>query len=138
MAGGRYGSVFRHTRTPLDWGMARMDDLELGRSPVEQFPEGPAPGAPRWPLALAAGVVAVAAVVAFFVRRHREPAAGTAAPESPPSVAERAPARDEPIVLPPLSESDPVVRELVRRLSSHPIVLSWLTTDGLLENAAVT
>ncbi|MGE4056964.1 MAG: DUF3014 domain-containing protein, partial [Vicinamibacterales bacterium] len=31
----------------------------------------------------------------------------------------------------------PVVRELVRKLSSHPQVLAWLTTDGLLRNATV-
>ena len=40
----------------------------------------------------------------------------------------------ESIALPPLDQSDPIVRELVRRLSSHPRVTAWLATDGLIQN----
>lgn len=36
--------------------------------------------------------------------------------------------------LPPLEQSDPVVRELVRQLSTHPTIAAWLTTDGLIRN----
>jgi hypothetical protein len=43
----------------------------------------------------------------------------------------------QPIDLPPLGEADPVVRELVRALSSHPTVAAWLTTDGLVRNFTV-
>jgi hypothetical protein len=39
-----------------------------------------------------------------------------------------------PVVVPPLDESDPVVRELVRKLSSHPRIAAWLATDGLVRN----
>ena len=42
-----------------------------------------------------------------------------------------------PIALPPLAESDPLVRELVRKLSSHPSVTAWLATDGLIRNFTV-
>jgi hypothetical protein len=43
------------------------------------------------------------------------------------------------ILLPPLDETDPLVRLLVGRLSSHPTVAAWLTTDGLILNfVAVT
>ena len=38
----------------------------------------------------------------------------------------------EDIDLPPLGESDTVVRELVRKLSSHPTVAAWLAGDNLL------
>ena len=43
----------------------------------------------------------------------------------------------EQISLPPLDETDAVVRELIGRLSSHPTVTAWLATDGLILNFAV-
>ena len=42
------------------------------------------------------------------------------------------------INLPPLAETDPIVRELVARLSSHPTIAAWLTTKGLIANFTVT
>ena len=44
----------------------------------------------------------------------------------------------EKIALPPLEETDPLVRDLVVKLSSHPRVLAWLATKGLIENFAIT
>jgi hypothetical protein len=44
----------------------------------------------------------------------------------------------ESIPLAPLDETDPLVRELMRRLSSHPKVLAWLTTDQLIRNFTVS
>src|ERR671935_754932 len=41
------------------------------------------------------------------------------------------------IVLPPLDETDSIVRQLVTELSSHPKVIAWLATDGLIRNFAV-
>jgi hypothetical protein len=41
------------------------------------------------------------------------------------------------VVVPPLDQSDPVVRELVRQLTSHPQVAAWLATDGLIRNFTV-
>jgi hypothetical protein len=41
------------------------------------------------------------------------------------------------VTVPPLDESDPVVRELVRQLTSHPTVAAWLATDGLIRNFTV-
>lgn len=38
------------------------------------------------------------------------------------------------IDLPPLPQTDPIVRELVKRLSSHPTVAAWLATKGLIAN----
>jgi hypothetical protein len=43
----------------------------------------------------------------------------------------------EQIDLPPLAETDPIVRELVSRLSSHPRVAAWLATDQLIRNFTV-
>ena len=40
----------------------------------------------------------------------------------------------ESIAIPLLDQSDPIVRELVRKLSSHSRVTAWLATDGLIRN----
>jgi hypothetical protein len=40
--------------------------------------------------------------------------------------------------LPPLDESDDLVRELVSALSRHPIIAAWLTTDQLIRTFAVS
>ncbi len=40
------------------------------------------------------------------------------------------------IPLPPLDETDPLVRQLVSQLSSHPRVTAWLATEGLIRNFA--
>jgi hypothetical protein len=47
------------------------------------------------------------------------------------------PVSGEEIDLPPLGETDPVVRQLVSALSSHPRVAAWLTTDQLIRNFTV-
>jgi hypothetical protein len=39
--------------------------------------------------------------------------------------------------LPPLDQSDAVVRELVRQLSVHPRIAAWLATDGLIRNFTI-
>lgn len=41
------------------------------------------------------------------------------------------------VTVPPLDESDAVVRELVRQLTTNPTVASWLATDGLIRNFTV-
>jgi len=43
----------------------------------------------------------------------------------------------EAVAVPPLPESDPVVRQLVQLMSSHPQVAAWLATDGLIRNFTV-
>jgi hypothetical protein len=42
-----------------------------------------------------------------------------------------------PVAIPPLDESDSVVRELVRGLSSHPALADWLATDRLVRRFVV-
>jgi len=43
----------------------------------------------------------------------------------------------EEIDLPELGQTDPIVRQLVSSLSSHPRVAAWLTTDQLIRNFTV-
>src|SRR5262249_11745764 len=89
-------------------------------------------------LATAAGVVAVYIV---FVRRPLPPAApGSTAVTgvAPPSSASQSlGGRPDQVQVPPLSESDAVVRTLVRALSNSPAVETWLATNGLIRNFVV-
>ena len=107
-----------------------VSDERLGPS----VQRGPSP-------ALLAGISVLLLALAaayFFLRRpplDTNAPAATTTPRTPAPVQQAEPA--EPIVLPPLDETDPIVRQLVGRLSSHPTVAAWLTTDGLILNFVV-
>jgi hypothetical protein len=62
-----------------------------------------------------------------------EQAAPTVAYRPVPAPVSAAPAID----VPPLDETDPVVRRLVGALSSHPRVAAWLATDNLIRTFTV-
>jgi hypothetical protein len=94
--------------------------------------------------AAAAALVVALAATGYLVYRNRP----TSAPASAPAVA--APAATAPtdaasalgaevpaIDLPPLDESDDVVRGLVKELSSNPSIAAWLATDNLIRNFTV-
>jgi len=85
-----------------------------------------------------------AAVVGYVVlRRQRAPQQTAVAPVSTPAPAPAPAAKDGPLVqaenipLPPLPQMDALMRQLVVKLSSHPQVLAWLATNGLIENFTV-
>jgi hypothetical protein len=94
---------------------------------------------------LAAAVVLVAAVAAtgYLVFRNRgQTTAPAAAPEAaqtaaPTEVAAPLGADIPAIDLPPLNESDDVVRGLVKELSANPSIVAWLATDNLIRNFTV-
>ncbi len=65
------------------------------------------------------------------VRSATEQAVAPAAPVRP------LPEAGETIDLPPIGQTDAIVRELVARLSSHPTIAAWLTTDELIRNFTV-
>lgn len=93
---------------------------------------------PQRSLPIAAIAVAIALLLAlaggYFYLRRTPSAPQSAAAAAKPSTPAQASDREEQIVLPPLDQSDQTVRDLVARLSSHPTVAAWLTTDGLLLN----
>ena len=112
------------------------DDTPIGVSAPLDEP-------PAWPKLVAAGVLVVAvALTGYLVFRNRgvsAPAntpATTAAP-APTDAASPLGADVAPIDLPPLDQSDDVVRGLVKELSSNPAVAAWLATDNLIRNFTV-
>jgi hypothetical protein len=117
-----------------------MLDLDL-----EKTPEPPPPEPPRRPIGLwvmIAGLVVaigIAAYIMFGRRQTPAPATAPAQQTATPQPGDRPLGGDAAAVtLPPLEQSDPVVRELVRQLSSHPRVAAWLTTNGLVRNFTVS
>jgi hypothetical protein len=119
--------------------MNDLDDLKLDRP----TPEEPPPPVRSWigPLIVAAVILAAGAIWFFFVRQP--PARDVQVETDTARAGEEAPAPrpaavpGEDIPLPPLQESDSLVRELVAKLSSHPRVAAWLTTDQLIRNFTV-
>jgi hypothetical protein len=116
--------------------MADFDDLSLRRV---HAPEPEPSGPPLRPIVVAAVVLLLSVgALKYFASRDRTPA-------SPPvaqTTVHRPPVRGagepgEAIDLPPLDQSDAVVRTLIRRLSSNPVIARWLTTDGLIRNFTV-
>jgi hypothetical protein len=92
------------------------------------------------PLLVGAAAVLVLALVGAYMylrapSRKAAPPAAAAPVDRPPAARAAEPA--ELIALPPLDETDDVVREMIGRLSSHPTVAAWLTTDGLILNFTV-
>jgi DUF3014 family protein len=117
--------------------MDELPDLEI-RSTAEEplAPENPGRNAGVW---IVAAVLIVAAGAALYFLRRPEPLppqdpARAAAVTLPPTSLGGQP---EPIVVPPLDQSDPVVRGLARALSSAPAAIAWLTTNGLIRNFTV-
>ena len=122
--------------------MFDLDDVELERS--GKAPDMPPPRRPNytvWATAIAAVIVVAGGV--WYVTSQKESSSPPAAtvPDAPPAAVPERP--EAPLVkaadidLPPLPETDPIVRELVARLSSQPTIAAWLATKGLIVNFTV-
>jgi hypothetical protein len=121
-----------------------LNDLDLERSG-----EAPPPPPPRstnyalWTATIVAAIVVGGGV--WYLTSKRPPSSPPAVTVPAPAPQAPAPERPEgPLVkaadidLPPLPQTDPIVRELVARLSSHPTIAAWLATKGLIANFTVT
>jgi len=90
---------------------------------------------------VAAVIAVVIAGVVYYVYGRRPAAPASAQPvtkaveTAPPPAALGGEA--ERIAVPPLDESDNVVRDLVRKITSNPVAVAWLTTTGLVRNFTV-
>lgn len=121
--------------------MGPLDDFDIEKEPE---PAPPAPyddgGSGIWTVIVAAIAVLAAAAAYYWYQRapSQHPSQQAARTPAAAAPAQRGPGEPgEDIPLPPLDESDDLVRQLVRRLSSHPAVAAWLATDGLIRNFAV-
>jgi hypothetical protein len=119
--------------------MADLADLELDKSLGTPEPDR---GAYRLRLVLI-GLVLVGLVGAAWLLLWRRPAPSASdvrvhtEQQVVPSQAGREAEPGMAIDLAPLAETDPIVRQLVGQLSSHPRVAAWLTTDQLIRNFTV-
>ena len=120
--------------------MGDADDVELVRSSDEPLPVQTAATRPSW-LWLVIGAMLVGTAAAFYLAATRTnrpvsvPASQGAAPRQ--AVVRPLGGTAADINVPPLDETDPVVRELVKQLTSHPKIAAWLTTDGLIRTFTV-
>jgi hypothetical protein len=121
--------------------------------PLDEYPIGPEHGTPSSPpqrdsawrvWIVTALCLLVAAAAAIYLARWRDsgtpeaaPTAPVAQPEAPIAKGPLGPAV-EPRELPPLDLTDPLVRELLRGLSSRPELGAWLATDGLIRNVVAS
>jgi hypothetical protein len=111
-----------------------LDEVELDRRPPEE-PGPPRRGLPGGPFAALALLVVGLAAVAFLVLRRAGPSPSPVATSTPTPVASGPAAPSAS--LPPLDESDGLVRELARGLSTHPQLAAWLATPGLVRTLTV-
>jgi hypothetical protein len=120
--------------------MTDLSDLKLDKW---QESLGPEPRRKRWIFAIVAVVLlSLGAGVYFLVWRRTPPVPADVRTATEQAVAPAAPPRPLPeagevIDLPPIDQTDAIVRELVTRLSSNPTVAAWLTTDKLIRNFTV-
>ena len=119
--------------------MADVHDYELVRTAVDPSFRPP-PARPAWPwLAAAAVLLGVGVAVYVYLGRDRS---ATSAVVSHPAAAHASATRPlgadkVAIDVPPIDQSDPVVRQLVAQVTSHPRIAAWLATDGLIRTFTV-
>ena len=120
--------------------MTDLGDLKLERSDEAPITVPPARSANYgvWATALVAAVVIAAGAWFYTSRRQPSPPPAKTVSAAPQAAVPERP--EAPLVqaadvdLPPLPQTDPIVRELVARLSSHPTIAAWLATKGLIAN----
>ena len=122
--------------------MVDVNDFELVKTsdgpPTEPPIEPPSPSSSWVWLVVAAMLVAIAAAFLLVASRRNRPVP----PASQSQAARQAPVRPlggtaAVIDVPPLDQSDPIVRELVKQITSHPRIAAWLATDGLIRSFTV-
>jgi hypothetical protein len=119
--------------------VADVQDYELLKG-TDEPSSAPVPGRPAWPWLLAAALLlGVAVAVYFYTTRTRNASPAAAGPSraaaKPATQPLGAPAA--PIEVPPLDQSDGLVRELVKQVTSHPRIAAWLATDRLIRSFTV-
>jgi hypothetical protein len=122
--------------------MHELSDYELQRA-ADELDTAPPPRRASGPWLLVAFLTVAIGFATYIVFGRRPLPAPVSSPATKPTaVAEAPPQRSlggtaEPIAIPPLDESDPLVRTLVRALSAHPAVSAWLAGPGLVRDFTI-
>jgi hypothetical protein len=119
--------------------MADFDDLSLVRGP-EPHIEPPVRTGPSLTTIIIAALVCLAGGALYYFYARPKPAPVAAKPavaQTTVDLPRRAAEPGEAIDLPPLDQTDAIVRTLVQRLSSHPVAAAYLTTNGIIRNMTV-
>lgn len=120
--------------------MPNLPDYELLQTPGKP-PDLRPPRRPSGLWLVVAGLIAATAIAAYIVFGDRQTSVPvTAEPERVEAPQQPLPPLGGdavPIVLPPLDQTDPLVRDLVKQITSHPRVAAWLATQGLIRNFVV-
>lgn len=124
--------------------MADLNEYQFRRR--DELDADPGAGG-RSRVAIIVGAIVILALLAgsWYYFSGRADPADTVASSGSPELAEPTPsapspplgANPEDVDVPPLPESDPLVRTLVRTMSAHPMTVRWLATDGLIRNFTV-
>jgi hypothetical protein len=89
---------------------------------------------------IAVAVILAAALVTLFMlvwHRKSTPTPAAVHTEAPPRPPRPLGGDAEAIALPPLNETDALVRELVQKVSSHPRLAAWLATEDLIRDFTI-
>lgn len=119
--------------------MADPDDFAFNSGPRQEPPPDDSNRLWVW-IGVAAAVVIAAALLFWLFRPEPAPPAEPAMTEAAApadTTADVAPEPEAPLVLPPLAESDTLVRRLVQGVSSRPELAAWLATESLIRNVTV-
>jgi hypothetical protein len=117
--------------------MTDLNDLKLDKWQGSFETE---PSRRGWVLAVVGVALLALGAGAYYLYGRRavpaQPDVKTATEQavSPAAPAQPLPEAGETIDLPPIDQTDGIVRQLVASLSSHPTVAAWLTTDQLIRN----
>ena len=117
--------------------MTGIGEVEFQAPKDEPGPGGSGAGPRVPPAAIIAAVLAVVILGIFgYLMFGRRTAPATAPQTAAAPVAAPAPAADdfERIDLPPLDDSDALVRQRIGILSGHRLVAAWLATKNLIRN----
>ena len=118
--------------------MSNSWDGELLKT-ADETPEPESPKRQTGLWFIAALLAAAAIAAAYLVFRGGSTPERTATAEAPPPAKTQQPVQPlggdaMSITVPPLDETDALVRTLVGALSSHPRVAAWLATEGRIRN----
>jgi hypothetical protein len=109
-----------------------LSDYELLKTPPVEH------GGSRRPIGLAiiVGVLIGAAAIAAYVLFRGSSRSSGAADTTPQAASAPQPSGGQAaaVTIPPLDQTDAVVRNLVQAITSNPQIASWLATDHLIRN----